>query len=242
MKPYAEVITADAVTDEGLFHVHTVGDDLFYEIPTAELGREMLLLTRVARTPDNAGYGGSKANTSVVRWERNRDRILLRLVSYENVADPDQPIATAVRNSNFEPVVAAFDIQAVSPDSANVVIEVSDLFTTDIPMLGLPSRARTQYGVRRVDGDRSYIEWARSFPTNVEVRRVLTYEATQPPSNAATNTVSAEMHHSMLVLPDDPMQSRMCDPRVGFFSIPPGPSSGAAPRPATPPPPGGRWR
>ena len=103
MKPYAEVITADAVTDEGLFHVHTVGDDLFYEIPTAELGREMLLLTRVARTPDNAGYGGSKANTSVVRWERNRDRILLRLVSYENVADPDQPIATAVRNSNFEP-------------------------------------------------------------------------------------------------------------------------------------------
>ncbi|MDT8340364.1 MAG: zinc-dependent metalloprotease [Longimicrobiales bacterium] len=219
IRPYAEVVTDEAVTDEGLFRVHTVGEDLLYEIPESELGREMLLLTRVARTPDGAGFGGSKTNTSVVRWERNRDRILLRLVSHENVADPEQPIAEAVRNSNFEPVIAAFDIQALSPDSTSVVIEVTDLFTTDIPMLGLPSFRRTQYGVRRMDPSRTYVEWARSFPTNVEVRRVVTYEATQPPSNAATNTVSAEMHHSMLVLPDDPMQPRMCDPRVGFFSI-----------------------
>ena len=33
-----------------------------------------------------------------------------------------------------------------------------------------------------------------------------------------TNTLSMEMHHSMLVLPDDPMQPRLCDERVGFFS------------------------
>jgi hypothetical protein len=219
MKPYAEVVTGEAVTDEGLFDVHTVGDDVLYEIPVTELGKEMLLLSRISRTPDGAGYGGSKTNTSVVRWERNRDRILLRLVSYENVADPDEPISAAVQNSNFEPVIATFDIQAMSPDSSAVVIEVTDLFTSDIPMLGLPSFRRTQYGVRRLDGDRTYVEWVRSFPTNVEVRRVVTYEATQAPSNSATNTVSAEMHHSMLVLPDDPMQPRMCDPRVGFFSI-----------------------
>ena len=219
MKPYSEVVTGEAVTDEGLFDVHTVGDDVLYEIPVSELGKEMLLLTRISKTPDGAGYGGSKTNTSVVRWERNRDRILLRLVSYENVADPEEPISAAVRSSNFEPVIAAFDIQAMSPDSSAVVIEVTELFTSDIPMLGLQSFRRSQYGVRRLDGDRTYVEWVRSFPTNVEVRRVVTYEATQPPSNSATNTVSAEMHHSMLVLPDDPMQPRMCDPRVGFFSI-----------------------
>ncbi|UCC24909.1 MAG: zinc-dependent metalloprotease [Gemmatimonadales bacterium] len=219
IQAYSDVITSEAVSDEGLFTVHTIGDELYYEIPTSELGREMLLLSRISRTPDGAGYGGSKTNTSVVRWERSRDRILLRLVSYENVADPDEPIAAAVQNSNFEPVIATFDIETFSPDSANVVIEVTDLFTSDIPMLGLPSFRRTQYGVRRLDGDRTYIEWARSFPTNIEVRRVVTYEATQAPSNSATNTVSAEMNHSMLILPDNPMQPRMCDPRVGFFSI-----------------------
>ena len=219
IRPYDEVITDEAVTDEGLFDVHRIGDDLFYGIPVTRLGEEMLLLSRVARTPDGAGYGGSKTNTSVVRWERSGDRVLLRLVSYENVADSTQPIARAVRNSNFEPVIQVFDIETMSPDSAKVVIDVTDLFTTDVPMLGLPSFRRQAYGVRRLDTDRTFIEWAQSFPTNIEVRRVLTYEATEAPSNAATNTLSAEMHHSMLVLPEDPMQPRLCDPRVGFFDV-----------------------
>ena len=219
MRAYSEVITDEAVTDEGLFDIHRIGETLFYEIPVRRLGEEMLLLSRVARAPDGAGYGGSKTNTSVVRWERSGDRVLLRLVSYENVADSTQPIARAVRNSNFEPVIQAFDIEAMSPDSAGVVIDVTDLFTTDVPMLGLPSFRRQAYGVRRLDTDRTFVEWAQSFPTNIEVRRVLTYEATEAPSNAATNTLSAEMHHSMLVLPEDPMQPRLCDPRVGFFDV-----------------------
>ena len=57
---YSDVITEDAVTSEGLFDTHMIDRDLFYEIPLDMIGREMLLLTRIARTPDGAGYGGSK--------------------------------------------------------------------------------------------------------------------------------------------------------------------------------------
>ena len=216
---YEDVITDEAVTDDGLFKVHTIGEDLFYEIPLSLLDTEMLLLTRIAKTPDGAGYGGSKTNTSVVRWQRQGDRILLRQVSYQNTADPSTEISRAVANSNFEPIIAAFDIETMSPDSAAAVIDVTSLFTADVAMLGLPAARRTQYGVRRLDGDRTYIEYARSFPTNIEVRRVLTYEATSAPSNAASNSLSAEMHHSMIQLPAVPMQPRRCDPRVGFFSV-----------------------
>ena len=218
-KPYAEVITPEAITDEGIFKVHRVGENWFYEIPNERLDEELLLVTRIARTPDGAGYGGSKANTSVVRWERKGNRVLLRLVSHENVADTALPVAQAVANSNFEPVIQAFDIAALSPDSSAVVIDIGALFTGDVPLLGLPSRTRTRFGVRRVDGDRTFVEYIRAFPTNVEVRRVLTYEATQAPSNGQTNTLSMEMHHSMVELPSDPMEPRLCDPRVGFFSI-----------------------
>ncbi|MGA1147403.1 MAG: DUF5117 domain-containing protein, partial [Candidatus Nanopelagicales bacterium] len=218
-KPYAEVITPEAITDEGIFKVHRVGENWFYEIPNERLDEELLLVTRIARTPDGAGYGGSKANTSVVRWERKGNRVLLRLVSHENVADTALPVAQAVANSNFEPVIQAFDIAALSPDSSAVVIDIGALFTGDVPLLGLPSRTRTRFGVRRVDGDRTFVEYIRAFPTNVEVRRVLTYEATQAPSNGQTNTLSMEMHHSMVELPSDPMEPRRCDPRVGFFSI-----------------------
>ena len=217
-KSYSEVITDEAITSEGLFDTHMIEEDLFYEIPLDMLDREMLLLTRIARTPDGAGYGGSKANTSTVRWQKNGDRILLRLVSYQNFADDTTAISAAVQNSNFEPVLVAFDIEVMSEDSSAVVIDVTDLFTDDVPLLGLQKSRRTQYGVRSLDGDRTYIVRASAYPTNVEVRRVVTYDATEAPSNSASNTLSMEIHHSMLLLPDNPMEPRLCDERVGYFS------------------------
>ncbi len=65
-KPYKEVITAKAKSDAGLFTVHKVADAYFYEIPDSLFEREMLLVTRIAKTADNIGYGGEEANTSLV--------------------------------------------------------------------------------------------------------------------------------------------------------------------------------
>ncbi|MDE2974535.1 MAG: zinc-dependent metalloprotease [Gemmatimonadota bacterium] len=214
---YSDVITEDAVTSEGLFDTHTIEDKLYYEVPLDMLDREMLLLTRIARTPSGAGYGGSKTNTSTIRWERNKDRVFLRLASYRNFADDTTAVSQAVRNSNFEPILMAFDIEVMSEDSTAAVVEVTDLFTDDVPLIGLPSFRREQFGVRRLDGDRTYIARATAYPRNVEVRRVVTYEASESPS-LGSNTISLEMHHSMLLLPDDPMEPRLCDERVGFFS------------------------
>ena len=214
---YADVITEEAVTSQGLFDTHMIEDKLYYEIPLDMLDREMLLLTRVARTPSGAGYGGSKTNTSTIRWERNRERVFLRLVSYRNFADDTTAISQAVRNSNFEPILQAFDIEVMSEDSLAAVIEVTDLFTKDVPLIGLPSFRRQQFSVRRLDGDRTYIVRATAYPTNVEVRRVVTYDASEAPAGPS-NTMSMEMHHSMLLLPENPMEPRLCDERVGFFS------------------------
>jgi hypothetical protein len=73
--------------------------------------------------------------------------------------------------------------------------------------------------VRRLDGDRSYISSANSYPENIEVRHVLTYDATQVPANGSTGSITLEMAHSMIKLPAEPMQPRLWDDRVGFFSL-----------------------
>ena len=219
IRPYREVITDRAKTDSGLFIVHRIGDSLLYEIPTAMLNREMLLVSRISRTATAIGYGGEEANEEVVRWQRQGDRILVRTVSYVNVADDSLPIATAVHNSNFEPIVAAYPIAAFNQDSSNVVIDVTALFTKDVPVVGLSQDRRETYGVRRLDEGRSFLSSAHSYPRNIEVRTVLTYEATKAPSNAETGTISLEMAHSMILLPDHPMQPRLYDERVGFFRI-----------------------
>jgi len=112
IKPYSEVITKDAKTDDGLFKVHQVDDKHFYEIPDSLLNREMLMVSRISKTATGIGFGGGKINTQVLRWEKKPKKVLLRVVSYGNYAADSLPIHEAVVNSNFEPVLFAFDIKA----------------------------------------------------------------------------------------------------------------------------------
>ncbi|MGH7533832.1 MAG: DUF5117 domain-containing protein, partial [Gemmatimonadales bacterium] len=197
-KPYGKVITAEATSDSGLFIVHRVKDKWYFEIPVKLLGREMLLVTRQAQAAENIGYGGEEVNDDALSWERVGDRILMRVQSYDNVAADSMPMALAVRNSNYGPIVGAFEIAAWNKDSSNAVIDVSGLYSKDVPFLGLSKDTRDQYKITRLDESRTFIKWMHVFPTNIEVRVVQTYAATAAPASAETGTVSVEMNHSMV--------------------------------------------
>lgn len=223
IKKFSQVITKDAETDEGLFNVHKVDDKYYFEIPNELLEREMLLVSRVAGSVQNLSFGGAGQKArgqQVVRWQRKGDNILLRHVSYSSVANEDDPIYKSVKNNNFEPVIYTFKIEANNKDTSGVVIESTKLYTSDIALIsGLSSFQRTNFKVRRLDGSRSFVENMRSYPKNLEVRHVLTYDASSPPDNRSTNTISLEMNQSMILLPEEPAQPRNWDRRVGYFSI-----------------------
>lgn len=217
-KPYKEVITAKAKTKEGLFKVHQIEDKYFYEIPDSLLGRDMLMVVRIAKTADGLGYGGENTNNLMVRWEKNNDDILLKVVSVNNYAADSLPISMAVKASNLEPILQKFPIKSRRTDSTGVVIDATDLFNKDNQALGLQRNRRTQYKVSRLDTDRSYIVHVNSYPINIEARYVLTYAATEPPSNSATGLITLEMNASMILLPKEPMKQRLADRRVGWFA------------------------
>ncbi|MFD2562720.1 zinc-dependent metalloprotease [Aquimarina rubra] len=220
IKPYSEVITKKAKSDAGLFTVHNIEDKYFYEIPDSLFNREMLMVTRIAKTATGIGFGGGKQNTQVLRWQRKNKQVLLRVVSHQIYAADSLPIHEAVENSNFEPVLFSFAIKAFHKDSVNnaTVIEVTDLFKKDIKALGFPASRRKRYKITRLDASLSYIDSIRSYPLNIETRHVKTYSAGEPPSNASTGTISLEMSNSMILLPETPMKRRMFDQRVGWFA------------------------
>ena len=220
LKPYAKVITKDAKSDEGLFTVHKVDENYFYEIPDSLFNREMLTVTRIAKTASGIGFGGGKENTQVHRWQKKGNKVLLRVVSYEVFAADSLPVHEAVVNSNFEPIVQSFDVKTVGKDSLNntTVIDVTDLYTKDVQALGLQDDTRKRYKVSRLDDSRSYIDTIRSYPENIEIRHVKTYNAGEPPSNESTGSISLEFSNSMILLPKVPMERRYFDERVGWFT------------------------
>jgi hypothetical protein len=218
IKPYEKVVTKEHKTDEGLFKVHTKDDSYLFEIPDTLLKREMLMVTRIAKTANGIGFGGGKTNTQVLRWERKNKHILLRIVSYDVVADTLLPVHEAVVNSNLEPILFSFPIKAISKDSTATVIDATTLFSTDVKPLGFPASYRKRYGVTRMDKDRSYVDRVSSYPKNIEVRHVKTYAATKAPSNSALGSITLEMSNSMVLLPKVPMKRRYFDERVGWFA------------------------
>lgn len=223
IEPYNKVITKEAISDEGLFTVHKVEDKYYFEIPKDLLTKEILVVSRIAGTVKGLNFGGAGMKSrpqQVIRWERFEDNILLRSVSYSSVATEEKPIYNSVKHNNTEPIIMSFPIKAFNKDTTAFVIEMEALFTTDVEMIGaLYSSQRTAFGIRRLDSKRSMIDGMKAFPKNVEVRHTLTYEGTKLPDNGLTGTLTLNMNQSFVLLPEVPMQPRIYDDRVGYFSL-----------------------
>ena len=221
-KEYGEVITEDAVTQDGMFKVHTVGDDLFFEIPGSELDREMLLIGKAAEStlqdPGSFFGGGPRL---IVQWERSGNRVILRQREYDLIADESDAMWGAVAPFRRGPILETFDVETFGPDSA-AVIDVSDLFISNIPELS---------PVEGIQDDKSWVEgsWAFDDAVNVEVtqsgrgRPPAAGRGGAPtggPGGAQTEPRSqtVRMFFSMARLPDEPMMPRWHDERVGFNS------------------------
>ena len=231
-RPYDQIIKGDVKTQHGIFDVHQIKEQYFYEIPAAQLNKDFLWVTLLAKTTLGVGYGGTVAGNHVVRWERHGNRLLLRSVSYEIVADPTLPIASAVQSANNDSILMEFNIEAIGKNDAPV-IDVTRLYATEVPEFS----ARTLLRARGFDTTRSYIERITAFPQNIEVEATHTY--TNPPDNPAPagatpapgpgrggrgaagmrgNSASVVMHFSMVKLPENKMMPRLFDDRVGYFS------------------------
>jgi hypothetical protein len=217
--PYEEVITEDAVSQDGVFRVHRVDEDLYFEIPDAALGREMLLIGRPVEDSNASGFFFGSPDL-IVQWERVDDRIVLRQKRYEAVADSGRAIHRQVRGMRKGPILAAFDVETFAPGDSAPVVEVTDLFTAPPAELG---------GFDRAHSDRSWLERVVAFPRNIDVEATLTG---QPSGNGGPGgspgpfggggdgpeTVTKLMHWSMVLLPDEPMSPRLHDKRVGYIS------------------------
>ena len=223
LKSYKEVITSEAKTDEGLITSHQIGDDYYFEISADLLEKEILIVSRISGHVKGLNFGGAGMKSrpqQVIRFQKHGSKILMRSVSFNSVADEDEPIYTSLKNNNFEPIITSFKLETMKKDSSAYVIKVNAFFINDIPMIGaLNDNQRKTFKIKGIDKTRSLVNSIRSFPQNVEVRHILTYRGDALPDNRLTGTLSIEMNQSMILLPEKPMIPRYHDERVGFFSL-----------------------
>tara|TARA_B100000900_G_scaffold300557_1_gene259087 strand:+ start:69 stop:2516 length:2448 start_codon:yes stop_codon:yes gene_type:complete len=213
-KTYSDVITDKAVTDHGVFDVHKIEDKYFFEINDSLLGRDMMMVTRVVKMATELPLRAHKLSEQVLRWEKFDNNILLRVASYSNFANDSLPIKEAVSNANFEPIIASFKIEAKNEEKNSIVIDVSNLFKSDIKAFGFPQRSRKTYKLSSLDSKLSMVESMKSFPLNIEARHIKTYKS----SDSRNGQVSMLLNNSIILLPKEPMRRRYFDQRVGWIT------------------------
>ena len=230
-KPYKDVITEKAITRRGLFYVHKIEDKWFFELSDSALNRDILVVNRISKAPADTrsgffGYAGDEINQSVIRFEKGpNNKVFLRKISFTVYAkDSTKPMYKSVMNSNIQPIAAAFDIRAFSKDSTGSVIELTDFINGDNDILFFASFFKSALRIGGVQSDKSYVVDVKSYPLNVEIKTVKTYNrssfspipgiAPQGPSGNAT----FELNSSMLLLPAVPMRPRYYDDRVAYFT------------------------
>ncbi|ASU36498.1 zinc-dependent metalloprotease [Mucilaginibacter xinganensis] len=222
IKKFGDLIPAKTQVDKGLFNTYKVEGKYYYEIPDSLLNREMLVVTRLAKTPANVKvpnqqYGGEEANDQVWKWERHDKQVFIRVPSYSIRADSTSDMYRSVKNSNLDVVLASFDIKAYNKDTTGVVIDVTDFYNGDIAAIGIADEVKKFYKISTLDNSRSFIDTIKSFPINTETRVLKTYRAAESPTDNTNAAITFELNTSMLLLPKAPMEARLRDDRVGFF-------------------------
>ncbi|MCX8481226.1 MAG: zinc-dependent metalloprotease [Sediminibacterium sp.] len=230
-KPYKEIITDKAVSQNGLFKVHKVEEKYYFEIADSILNREFLAVTRFAKVAGGGRrYGGEEVNEQSLKFEKGpNNNLFLRVVTLISYADSTQTISKAVANSYVDPIGANFDIKTVGKDSLSYVIDVTDFFKGDNQVVGMTQYDKKIFGITALFSDRSYIQSIKTYPINTEIRTTKTFGAiagsqygqqSGPFIPAAFNAgaLTFELNTSLILLPKVPMAKRLFDPRVGYFA------------------------
>ncbi|MDR2026046.1 MAG: zinc-dependent metalloprotease [Prevotellaceae bacterium] len=228
-KPYGEVITKEAVTSSGMFKIHRIKEQFFFEIPDTLLERDILVVNRIAKSaagmrPYVDVYAGDHIAENVIRFDMGPfNRIFMRrMIFSENSSDStDNGMYRAVVKSNLQPVVASFPVKAYGKDTLNksYIIDVTGFLQAENEIFYFSPNSKKNLSIGAVQNDKSYVVSIKPYPVNIEIQTLRTYLKTAAPNTTASSLpVSYELNTSMLLLPEIPMKARYRDARVGFFA------------------------
>ncbi|MCX2450309.1 zinc-dependent metalloprotease [Pedobacter sp. PLR] len=220
LKSYADLLKK-AKTVNGLFKVHQVETDYYFEIPLKLMGKDFLVVNKISSVPlalNESGLNkGMNFDNKVIRFSQNKlaKTIWVKTIVPQVQSPEGDAITRSVKDNFIGSVIESFKIEAYSPDSSAIVIKMNRVFDgtdksfndvfTDIGLGTAPKSAL------------SAIEQIKSFPQNVVVRSLLSTRVTEGQNSIP---ISVAVTTNVLLLPETPMKPRYADDRVGFFTTP----------------------
>lgn len=215
------------VTARGPFlTLHKLKGKLYVEVPLKTIGREMLIASTISEASDtNLGTIGYKPKDPIhVKFTRLDTTLYLSQAVVPPVYDRNDPhMARAIDRSTLPPIIHAYSLVCYNRDSSAMVVDMTRFFAGDNPLLAPISN--TKGGVVNITGkfksEGSAIDAIKAFEDNVSVKSYISYSVTADLLGLMVikkdEPMTMKLTRTILLLPEEPMQPRLADARIGLF-------------------------
>lgn len=214
-------LTKKAKSREGLFRIHQIETDWYFEIPDSLMNRDLLIVNKVSGVPyelNDAGLNkGMAYEDKLIRFHKDIVQKKVWVTTWNpRVSVPEgDAIARSVKDNYREAVIEQFPIEAFNSDSTTVLIKVNKVFDgSEKSFNDLYNSISLGTSVRK---ELSRIASMKSFPQNLVIKAFLSTQVTEGHESVP---VTVETTTNIVLLPKQPMTPRYADDRVGFFSTP----------------------
>ena len=197
--PYHKIVKEGGSVREGLFTVRHIKDDWYLEVPDELLGKMLLAVTRFTSVPQGFRmFSGEEVNRSAIYLEQYNDKALfLREYVQSSFAKPEDRIAISLKQSTVDPIIQKFEVIGRNPKTKAQLINVT----------------------KWIMADRTFIDSIKTYPINIEIQSLRTYGMNAGGTPASqTGSATLSLNTSIVLLPEEPMQPRFGDERVGYFN------------------------
>ncbi|HET8546929.1 MAG TPA: zinc-dependent metalloprotease, partial [Bryobacteraceae bacterium] len=235
-KPFAELVK-DAKEIPGLFRVHRSEDKVYLEIAPENFDKMyMFSMTCDQSLGERGFYAAEMCGEAPFTIRKVNKNIQFVLKNPHFRADENSPMARAIAHSFADSVLGIAPVASLPhPERKSVLIDLSTILLTDVPMLawGLEYSFRMPY---RFDARNSHFGRIKGYEKNLEIETIAHYAAERPPippllppgapqppqvppprTLVDPRSMLVKLRYSIGELPDPGYQPRLADARVGHF-------------------------
>lgn len=216
-------------TSEGMITLRKMDGKVYFEFPIDLLDKKMLLGASVEATSNaaDAAMGEQPDYPLHIYFTMEDSTIYMREVKISAVAgDSARQIQSALKKNSLGPILDSFNIEAVTPDSAALVFDATDIFVNgraSIDPFGPYAGVSSLFSSKKptFKKSRSQLIDVVAFEDNVTITSYLSYEISSSFLGFQTERerpATYRMKYTLVLLPDRTMRPRISDPRIGISS------------------------
>jgi hypothetical protein len=234
LRPMKDILK-DAKSIPGFFTLHQKDEKIWLEILPSQMGKPFFFSYNVPRSIGERGlYGSQMGSSKLVEFQKVGNQVQLIAKNTQFFAKEGTPQAQFVSESFSDSLMSSTTmVSQPHPETKSILIEANSLLFTDIP--GYQTRLEASFRMPFALDTRntSFTSTKNtSALTGLEVKVHFSVSklsappmtsspvpATSPPSATPDpRSMFVSFYYSLMPLPE-PMQTRLADERVGFFTV-----------------------